>query len=92
MANITVTWNNTNQRFEGANNATVQHNGTTWVLNWPDQSISNCTATLDGSNMLTSQSPTQADVTWSCGVTVTASAGGAGDPHINPIFGSPYTI
>ena len=92
MASYTVTWNDTNERFEGNNGITVEHNGSTWVLTVPDESISNCTASLDGGDVGLENNLTSTDISWSCGATVTASAGGAGDPHIRPIFGKPYTI
>ena len=92
MASYTVTWNNTNERFEGDDGETIEHNGTTWVLNVPDESISNCTASIDSEPVGSHIDPASSDITWSCGASITASGGVAGDPHIKPIFGKPYTI
>ena len=92
MASYTVTWDSEYSRFEGNNGETVEHNGTTWVLNVPDESISNCTASIGGQAVGSPVDPASSDITWSCDATITISAGGAGDPHIKPILGKPYTI
>lgn len=91
MATYTVTWNDANERFENGD-TTLSFNGSTWELTVPDESISNCTASIDGDDVGLEVNLTSTDISWSCGATVTASAGGAGDPHIKPILGKPYTI
>ena len=49
-------------------------------------------SSIDG-NVTSSLDPISTDLNWSCGdITLTSSAGGAGDPHIKPILGKPYTI
>lgn len=92
MATYTVTWNDANERFEGSGGETVEHNGSTWVLNVPNESITGCTASLGADDVGLENNLTSTDISWSCGATITASAGGAGDPHIKPILGKPYTI
>ena len=92
MASYTVTWNNTNERFEGDNGETIEHNGTTWVLNVPDESISNCTASIDSQPVGSHIDPASSDITWTCGASITTSGGASGDPHLSPLVGKPYTI
>jgi len=94
MAAITVTWDEVDGRWEGNNGETVHHNGTTWEANLPNESpaITNCTASIDGGSVGEYIDPLSTDIIWSCGITITAGAGGAGDPHIKPIIGKPYTI
>ena len=45
-----------------------------------------------GGEVNSSMDPTNLDLDWSCDITVSATASAAGDPHIKPIYGKPYTI
>jgi len=90
--NFNLTWNSSNGRFEGNNNETLHHNGTTWVFNASSNGINHCTASYEGNDVGPHVDPGDSDIDWSCSATISTSAGGAGDPHIKPILGKPYTI
>lgn len=90
--NFNLTWSSSNNRFEGSNSETLHHNGTTWVFNSDKDGIYHCTASYLGSPVGAHVDPGSSSIDWSCSASITASAGGAGDPHIKPILGKPYTI
>ena len=92
----TVTWNSTNNRWEGS----VRYITLGLVSSgkrWQIRQFSNGAAVAfggtfsGGANSELSNSP--ADSTYGNGYSVTeASAGAQGDPHIEPLFGQEYTI
>lgn len=88
---ITTTWDSTNKQFSSSGGSTtLSHNGTTWAIN---NNGTTSTASLNSSNVGSHVDPASSDIVWQNDSSATIpSAGAQGDPHINPILGSPYTI
>lgn len=97
-----VIWNSVTTAFESEDGTkTLSHNGDTWEISGEVSALSgsSSTASYDGNDVGDHVDPASEDLVWSGGETVgteeviaPSPPSAAGDPHIRPMFGKPYTI